>query len=109
MRSLRDTTEAQPADSILKYPLPKPSFHQKERRRFIKLKSETFHCWSLGWLVGYAFTKIYRDPSTEEEIEDLDRNDIIPFNRSAIDHYSGQNIEMHYFMDQCLKHRSITG
>ncbi len=41
-----------------------------------------------GWC-GYAFTKIYsKDPSTEEQIESLDRNDIIPFNRSAIDHFS---------------------
>ena len=38
---------------------------------------------------GYAFTKIYsKDPSTDEQIENLDRNDIIPFNRSAIDHYN---------------------
>src|SRR5215510_12633007 len=41
-----------------------------------------------GWS-GYAFTKIYsKEPSTVEQIEALDRNDISRFNRSAIDHFS---------------------
>ena len=41
-----------------------------------------------GWSL-YAFTKIYnKDTSTTEQILALDRNDITPFNRSAIDHYS---------------------
>ena len=41
-----------------------------------------------GWC-AYSFTKIYsKDPSTEAQIENLDKYDIIPFNRSAIDHFS---------------------
>jgi len=41
-----------------------------------------------GWS-GYNFTKIYsKDPSTPEEIEALDRNDVSAFNRSAIDHHN---------------------
>jgi membrane-associated phospholipid phosphatase len=41
-----------------------------------------------GWSL-YAFTKIYnKDTSTTAQILALDRNDITPFNRSAIDHYS---------------------
>ena len=41
-----------------------------------------------GWSL-YAFTVIYnKDTSTTQQILALDRNDITPFNRSAIDHYS---------------------
>jgi len=41
-----------------------------------------------GWS-GYNFTKIYnKDQSTPEQVENLDRNDVIPFNRSAIDRYN---------------------
>lgn len=41
-----------------------------------------------GWS-GYNFTKIYsKDPSTQEEIEALDPNDVSAFNRSAIGHFN---------------------
>jgi membrane-associated phospholipid phosphatase len=41
-----------------------------------------------GWSL-YAFTKIYsKDTSTTAQILELDKNDITPFNRGAIDHFS---------------------
>jgi membrane-associated phospholipid phosphatase len=41
-----------------------------------------------GWS-GYNFTYIYsKDPSTADQVENLDRNDVSAFNRSAIDHYN---------------------
>ena len=41
-----------------------------------------------GWSL-YAFTQIYsKDTSTTAQIMELDRNDITPFNRGAIDHFS---------------------
>lgn len=47
-----------------------------------------------GWS-GYAFTKIYsKDPSTVEQIENLNRYDIARFNRPAIDRHNQKSEDL---------------
>ena len=89
----QDTTTAQPVDTAAVLPSVRPSMNEKKSNGEVyTIKNKGIHIpilvigatWS-----GYAFTKIYsKDPSTDEQIENLDRNNIIPFNRSAIDHYN---------------------
>src|SRR4030095_11790155 len=88
----QDSTVVQPADSSRAQPIQEiPSNTKPPKTEVYKIKKGIdipILLVGAGWS-GYAFTKIYsKDPSTVEEIEALDRNDIIPFNRSAIDHFS---------------------
>jgi len=87
----QDTTATQSADSISKYSFTQTQPPSRGKTEVYKIKKGVdipVLAVGAGWS-GYAFTKIYsKDPSTEEEIENLDRNDISPFNRSAIDHFS---------------------
>jgi membrane-associated phospholipid phosphatase len=95
----QDTAIVQPVDTTVTpvdttvSPSTKPTLtHELPNGEVYTIKKKGIHIpilvvgstWS-----GYAFTKIYsKDPSTDEQIENLDRNDIIPFNRSAIDRYN---------------------
>ena len=91
--SAQDSAIAQSADSATVLPPTKPAINQDlPKGEVYTIKKKGIHIPILvvgsAWS-GYAFTKIYsKDPSTDEQIENLDRNDITPFNRSAIDHYN---------------------
>ena len=94
----QDTTTVQPADSsafVAKQERFKVEAQadpkQEGKREVYKIKKGVdipLFLIAGGW-AGYNFTKIYsKDPSTQEEIESLDRNNVSAFNRSAIDHYN---------------------
>ena len=87
----QDSLTVKPADSAVVVSNDNVQFMQTKKHQVYKIKPGVdipVLLIGAGWS-GYAFTKIYsKDPSTEEQIENLDRNDVIPFNRSAIDHYS---------------------
>jgi len=88
----QDSSTVQPADTQV---VKSPSYAAEQKGRpdgeVYKIKKGVdipVLLVGAGWS-GYAFTKIYsKDPSTGEQIENLDRNDISKFNRSAIDHFS---------------------
>ncbi len=88
----QDTT-AQSVDTSAVQPTTKSSINQDvSQEEVYTIKNKGIHIPILvvgsAWS-GYAFTKIYsKDPSTDEQIESLDPNNIIPFNRSAVDHYN---------------------
>jgi len=94
----QDTTTVQPVDSSM-VPVSKQSVatevqtdaKPEGKQQVYKIRAGIDVPLTLigaGWS-GYNFTHIYsKDPSTPEQIENLDRNDVSAFNRSAIDHYN---------------------
>lgn len=87
----QDTVSVKSADSVGVSSNDNMQLNESKRQPVYRIKKGVdipILLVGAGWS-GYAFTKIYsKDPSTAEQIENLDPNDIIPFNRSAIDHYS---------------------
>jgi membrane-associated phospholipid phosphatase len=89
----QDTLSAKLADTTILVAEPViPAKNNAAKGEVYTIKNKGVHIPILvvgaAWS-GYAFTKIYsKDPSTVEQIENLDRNDISSFNRSAIDHFS---------------------
>jgi membrane-associated phospholipid phosphatase len=90
--SAQDTT-AKSVDTAAMLPAPKPAMNEDiPKGEVYTIKNKGVHIPILivgaAWS-GYAFTQIYsKDPSTDEQIESLDRNNVAAFNRSAIDHYN---------------------
>ena len=88
----QDSAIVQPVEAAVKAPTHVSKTTEYPNGEPYTIKNKAIHIPILvvgsAWS-GYAFTKIYsKDPSTDQQIESLDRNDIIPFNRSAIDHFS---------------------
>src|ERR1700730_2407621 len=87
----QDTTAAQPAEAMMRTSNTSYKPNDENRREVYKIKKSVdvpVLAIGAGWC-GYAFTKIYsKDHSSVAEIENLNRNDVSSFNRSAIDHYS---------------------
>ena len=93
----QDTTATHPADSTVSQPVTTTVETEstteatpKSNGQVYKIKKGVDIPLTLiaaGWS-GYNFIYIYsKDPSTPAQIENLDRNDVSAFNRSAIDHY----------------------
>jgi len=89
----QDSSTVQPADTatIQSVPSMQANEEQPGKGQVYKIKKGVdipVFLIGAGWS-GYAFTKIYsKDESTVAEIENLNRNDVSAFNRSAIDHFS---------------------